>query len=97
MTAHLLDTNGKKNGVTGVVDTGPVVRVIIIKTWEGKNGLHEGRSNSNEPQIGSRQPRSNVPCRKKTNKGPSHGRTGFLDELPGGRELRRFRPINLGL
>ena len=49
-----------------------------------KNGLHEGRSNSNESQIGGRQPRSNLRVRKDTNNGPSHGRTRSLDELPGG-------------
>ena len=32
MTAHLLDTNGKKIGVIGLLDTRAVVRVI--KTWE---------------------------------------------------------------
>ena len=32
VTAHLLDTNGKKFGVTGLLDTGAVVSVI--KTWE---------------------------------------------------------------
>ena len=34
VTAHLLDTNGKKNGVTGLLDTGAVVSVMPIKTWE---------------------------------------------------------------
>ena len=34
MTAHLLDTNGKKIGVTGSLDTGAVVSVMPIKTWE---------------------------------------------------------------
>ena len=34
MTAHLLDTNGKKIGVTGLLDTGAVVSVKPIKTWE---------------------------------------------------------------
>ena len=34
MTAHLLDTNGKKIGVTGLLDTGAVVSVMPIKTWE---------------------------------------------------------------
>ena len=34
MTAHLLDTNGKKIGVTGFLDTGVVVSVMRIKTWE---------------------------------------------------------------
>ena len=50
----------------------------------GKNGLREGRSNSNEPQIGGRQPRSSLRGRKDTNNGPSHGRTRSLDKLPGG-------------
>ena len=33
-TAHLLDTNGKKNGVTGLLDTRAVVGVMPVKTWE---------------------------------------------------------------
>ena len=82
MTAHLLDTNGKKIGVTGLLDTGAVVSVIPIKTWE--SGLHQVRSKSNEPQIRGRQPRSNLRDRKNTNDSPSHGRTQYLDELPGG-------------
>ena len=34
VTAHLLDTNGKKIGVTELLDTGVVVSVMPIKTWE---------------------------------------------------------------
>ena len=34
VTAHLLDTNGQKIGVTGLLDTGTVVSVMPIKTWE---------------------------------------------------------------
>ena len=34
VTAHLLDTNGNKIGVTGLLDTGAVVSVMPIKTWE---------------------------------------------------------------
>ena len=34
VTAHLLDTNGKKTGVTGLLDTEAVVSVMPIKTWE---------------------------------------------------------------
>ena len=34
VTAHLLDTNGKKIGVTGLLDTGAVVSVMPIKTWD---------------------------------------------------------------
>ena len=34
VTAHLLDTNGKKIGVTGLLDTEAVVSVMPIKTWE---------------------------------------------------------------
>ena len=72
VTAHLLDSNGKKIGVTGLLDTGAVVSAMPKKNM-GKNGLHEERSNSNEPQIGGRQPRSNLCGRKDTNNGPSHG------------------------
>ena len=34
VTAHLLDTNGMKIGVTGLLDTGGVVSVMRTKTWE---------------------------------------------------------------
>ena len=34
VTAHLLDINGKKIGVTGLLDTVAVVSVMPIKTWE---------------------------------------------------------------
>ena len=34
VTAHLLDTNGKKIGVTGLLDTGAVVSRMPVKTWE---------------------------------------------------------------
>ena len=62
----------------------------------GKNGLHAGRSNSNESPTGRRQSRSYLRGRKNTNNGPPHGRKGSLDELPGGRESGRRRPIHLG-
>ena len=34
VTAHLLDTNGKKIRLTGLLDTGAVVSVTPIKTWK---------------------------------------------------------------
>ena len=34
VTAHLLDSNGKKIGVTGLLVTGSLVSVMPIKTWE---------------------------------------------------------------
>ena len=34
VVAHLLDTNGKKIGVTGLLDTEAVVSVMPIKTWK---------------------------------------------------------------
>ena len=34
VTAHLLDDNGKKIRVTGLLGTGAVVSVMPIKTWE---------------------------------------------------------------
>ena len=62
----------------------------------GKNGLHEGRSNSNESPTGRRQSRSNLRSWKNTNNGSPHGGTGSLDELLGGREFGRRRPVHLG-
>ena len=53
----------------------------------GKKGLHEGRSNSDESPTGCSQLRSDLRSRKNTNNGPPHGRTGSLDELPGGKEF----------
>ena len=41
VTAHLLDTNGKKIGVIGLLDTGAVVSVMPIKTWERMNFTRE--------------------------------------------------------
>ena len=34
VNAHLLDTSGKKVGVTGLLDTGSVISVMPTKTWE---------------------------------------------------------------
>ena len=62
----------------------------------GKNGLHEGRSISDESPTGHSQSRSNLCSRKNTNNGPPHGRTGSLDELPGSRESGLLQPIHLG-
>ena len=52
-----------------------------------KNGLHEVRANSDESPTNGSQSRSDLRSRKNTNKGPPHGKTGSLDELPGGREF----------
>ena len=41
VTAHLLDTNVKKIGVTGLVDTGAVVSVMPIKKWERMGFMRE--------------------------------------------------------
>ena len=38
VTAHLLDTNGKKIGITGLLDTGAVVNVMPMKNM-GKMGF----------------------------------------------------------
>ena len=41
VTAHLLDTNGKKFGVTGLLDTGAVVSVMPKKIWERMGFMRE--------------------------------------------------------
>ena len=91
VTEHLLDTNGKKIGVTGLLDTGAVVRLMPIKTWERMGFTREDLIPTN-----LRLAAANLRSRKNTNNGPQHGRTGSLDELPGGREFGRRRPIHLG-
>ena len=45
--AHLLDTNGNKIGVTGLLDTGAVVRVMPIKTWERMGFTRENLISTN--------------------------------------------------
>ena len=89
VTAHLLDTNGKKIGVTGLLDTGAVVSVIPIKTLERMGFTREDLipTNLRLAETSGSQSRSNLRSRKDTNNGPPHGRTGSLVELPGGREL----------
>ena len=47
VTAHLLDTNGKKIGVTGLLDTGAVVSVMPIKTWERMGFTRENLNPTN--------------------------------------------------
>ena len=86
VTAHLLDTSGKKIGVTGLLGTGAVVNVMPIKTWERMGFTREDLNPS----------RSDLRSRKNTNNGSLHGMTGSLDELPGGREFGRRRPIHPG-
>ena len=54
-----------------------------------KSGLHEGRPGSDESLTSGSQSRRDLRSRKNTNNGPTHGRTGSLDELPGGREFGR--------
>ena len=53
----------------------------------GKNGLHEGRSNSNESLTGCSQSRSDLRSWKNANNGPPRGWTGSLDELPSSKNL----------
>ena len=85
MTAHLLDTNGKKIGVTGRSSGHRSGSECDADKELKKNGLHEGRSNPDESSTGCSQSRSDLRSQKNTNNGSPHGRTGSLDELPGGR------------
>ena len=47
VTAHLLDTNGKKIGVIGLLDTGSVLSVKPIKTWENMGFTREDLNPTN--------------------------------------------------
>ena len=95
VTAHLLDTNGTKIGVTGLLDTGAVVSVMPIKTWERIGFTREDLIPTNLRLAAANRGAIYVAGRT-TDNGPSHGRTRSLDELPGGRESGRCRPIHLG-
>ena len=95
VTAHLLDANGRKIGVTGLLDTGTVVSVMPIKSWERMGFTREdliptilrlAAANRGAIYVAGRTPITGSP----------HGRTGSLDELPGSRESGRRRPIHLG-
>ena len=90
VTAHLLDTNGKKIGVTGLLDTGAVVSVMPIKTWERMAFTREDLIPTNLRLAAANRGAIYVAGRT------PHGRTGSLDELPGGREFGRRRPIHIG-
>ena len=59
VTAHLLDTDGKKIGVTRFLDTGAVVCVIPIKNKVKDGFPHEG-PDTHEPWIRSSQSRSHI-------------------------------------
>ena len=93
--AHLLDTNGTKNRSHGASGHRSGSECDADKNL-GKNWLHAGRSNSNESPTGRCQSRSYLRSRENTDNGPPYGRTGSLDELSGGREFERRRPIHLG-
>ena len=88
VTAHLLDNNGTKIGVTGLLDTGAVVSVMPIKTWERMGFTREDLIPTNLRLAAANRGAVYVAGRP--------GRTGPLDELPGGREIGRCRPIHLG-
>ena len=96
VTAHLLDTKGTKINRSHRASGHRSGSECDADKNLGKNGLHEGRSNSNEPPTGRRQSRCNLRSWKNTNNGSPHGRTGSLDELPGGRKFGQRRPIHLG-
>ena len=95
VTAHLLDTNDKKNRSHRASRHRSGGECDVDKNL-GKNGLHEGRSNSDESPTIRSQSRGNLRSRKNADNNSPHGRTRFMDELPGSGEFRRRRPIHLG-
>ena len=82
-TAHLLDTNRKKIGVTGLLETEAVVSVMPIKTWERigfttddliRTNLRLAAANCGAIYVAGRTPITV----------PHMGGRDLLDELPGG-------------
>ena len=61
MTAHLLDTNGKKIGVTGLLDTGAVVSVMPIKTWERMGFTRKDLNSTNLRLVAANRRATYVP------------------------------------
>ena len=95
VTAHLLHTNGTKIGVTGLLDTGAVVSVMPIKTWERMGFTREDLIPTNLRLAAANRGAIYVAGRTPITVLHMGGRRP-LDELPGGRESGRRRPIHLG-
>ena len=85
----------KKVGVTGFLDTGAAVSVMPIKSWERMGFTREDLIPTNLRLAAAN--RGAIYVAGKTPITVLHIRgTGSLDELPGSRELGRYRPIHLG-
>ena len=93
VTAHLLDTNGKKIGVTGLLDTGSLISVLPVKTWEGMGFRGHDLFPTN---LRLSAVRSNLRGWENTDNSPPHWRTKSMDEFPCGREPGRFRSLHFG-
>ena len=62
----------------------------------GKDGFHQGRLDTDEPKIGSRQPRSHLCGRENSGNSLSYGGTEHLDEFSRGGEPGRFGSVHPG-
>ena len=94
VTAHFLETNGKKLGVTGLLDTGAMVSVMPVKTWQRMGFTREDLIPTNLKLTAAT--RRAIYAAGKTPITILHtGRSGPLDEFPGGRESGRFRTTHL--
>ena len=82
-TAHLLDTNGKKIGVTGLLDTEQYIQDKPIKTWKIMGFTRENLIPTNLRLAAANSGPINVAGRTRITV-HSHRRTRSLDELPGG-------------
>ena len=94
VTAHLLDTNGKKVGVTGLLDTGAVVNVMPIKTWERMGFTREDLILTNLRLAAANRGAVYVAGRTPITVLHMGGRD-LLYELPGGREFGRLQSVHL--
>ena len=96
VTAHLLDNNGTKIGVTGLLDTGAVVSVMPIKTWERMGFTREDLIPTNLRLAAANRGAIYVAGRTPITVLHMGGRDLWMSLLPGGREFVRRRPIHLG-
>ena len=94
VSAHVLDTNGKRTQLRGLLDTGAVLSVIPSETWErmgfNRDNLIDSRIRLSAANKGALRVLSRTP----TNNSPKLGGMQPVDELSCAGKPRRVRPFH---
>ena len=80
VSAHVLDISGKKTQLRGLLDTGAVLSIIPIETWE--------RMGFDKDTVVSCKQRGAAGAGQNANNSPKSGGTQPVDELSCGRKPR---------